>query len=91
MVERIERVNKIKAIDYDISRPFERREDYENPRRGKGSFKHMLHSAMKQENPADAESLPEAYTLELSRATQSLFYQNLVNLKHLEGKVDGER
>ena len=90
MVDRIERVTKVKAVDYDIGRPFERKEGYNEQRRGKRSFKHVLNHAIRQDAEEDAaDGLPEAYELELSRATQSLFYKDGLNLRVLGKDVYG--
>ena len=44
MVERIEKVNRVKGVDYDVNRPFERKEGY-----GDGTGKDSAFSADAEE------------------------------------------
>ena len=87
MVERIEKVARIKGVDYDVERPFDRKEDYQDSKKKK--FAQTLSQAMSK-NQAQESSMPTPYRLELStRATQSLFYQDGLNLRQLGVSIHG--
>ncbi len=82
MVERIEKITKVKAVDYDINRPFERKDGYEEEKRKKQNFQATLHNAMKRRALSEEDApVAEAYTVDLSRATQSLFYKRDIRLE----------
>ena len=74
-VERIEKIARVKSVDYDISRPFDRKDGYEERRDRQRAFKHMLQKAMKGKSSGSEEvQIPAPYTVDCTRATQSLFY-----------------
>lgn len=86
MVERIEKVSRVKGIEYDAYRPFERKDGYQEKGKAQQHFSQVLRKAMdKDENHAGSDS----YRLELhsGRATQSLFYLNGVDLRHAQAKM----
>ena len=92
MLNRIERVARVKGIDSSVNRSFERKEGYHDAKKDKQSFAHMLNQEKEKEvRPANEAGLgmPNAYRLELStQPTQSLFYRELVDLSSVEGKID---
>ena len=92
MLNRIERVARVKGVDSSVNRSFERKEGYQDGKRDKQSFAHTLNKEMEKEvRPSNEAGLgmPNAYRLELSTwPTQSLFYRELVDLSGVEGKID---
>ena len=87
MVDRIERVARIKDVEYDVGRSFERKEGYRDQQE-KRKFSEVLQSVMKR-GVKQESSVPEPYRLELNtRATQSLFYQNGVELSRWEDRMN---
>ncbi|MBR6266896.1 MAG: hypothetical protein IKR28_00990 [Selenomonadaceae bacterium] len=87
MVERIERIARIKGVDYDVERPFERKENYQDSKKKK--FAQTLNQAMRKDQTRES-SMPTPYRLELStRATQSLFYQDGLSLRQLGVNIHG--
>ena len=89
-VERIEKVARVKSVDYDISRPFDRKEGYEDRQDRQRAFKSMLQKAMKDTSSVSEEvQISAPYTVDCTRATQSLFYASgnpLGALRKLYGK-----
>ena len=82
MVERIEKVTRVKGVDYDVSRPFERKEGYGDGTGRNGTFQQMLNKLMIK-NTAETAPVADAYTVDIQRATQSLFYKDGLNLRVL--------
>lgn len=77
MVEKIERIARIKAIDYDVGR-----RDNHNQRNDKnGSFLSELRRVINKKNKPS--EIPEAYNLELSGETTGLFYYGHLDLNTL--------
>ena len=75
-VDRIEKVARVKSVDYDINRPFDRKEGYEDQKDRERAFKYQLHRAMKKQPAASTDvAISEPYTVDCTRATQSLFYK----------------
>ncbi len=88
MVERIEKVARIKGVDYDVEHRFDRKEDYQDNRKKK--FAQTLNQAMSRNQAQEKNSMPIPYRLELNtRATQSLFYQDGLNLSQLGVSTHG--
>ena len=91
MVERIERVSALKPIESGIGKFFERKEGYEDNPKNKKQFAELLNHEIQKEIRPDNEAgpgVPNAYRLDLmARPTQSLFYQNDVDLSKAEGKI----
>ena len=87
MVERIERIARVKGVEYDVERSFERKEGYQDSKKKK--FAQELNQAM-QKNQKTESTMPIPYRLELNtRATQSLFYQGGLNLNQLGVTIHG--
>ncbi len=93
MLDRIEPVVRVKAVESSVGRSFERKEGYDDGKKNKQSFKRVLsHEMDKEVRPANEAGIgmANAYRLELSsRPTQSLFYREMVDLSNIEGKFDG--
>ncbi|MBR6012703.1 MAG: hypothetical protein IK062_02845 [Selenomonadaceae bacterium] len=80
MVERIEKVARVKGVDYDVGRRFDsRRNDG-----GGGDFASELNKVMNKKKSEPSSEIPDAYRLELnSIGSQSLFYYGGLNLHDL--------
>jgi hypothetical protein len=91
MVDRIERVSRLKGIDSGIGKFFERKEGYEDDPKKKKQFADVLDRELAKDTRPENEAgpgAPNAYRLELSaRPTQSLFYREGVDLSKVERKI----
>ncbi len=77
MVEKIEKIARVKAVDYDVGR-----RDNNNPRQNKdSSFLSELRRVINKKNKPS--EIPEAYNLELSGETTGLFYYGNLDLNAL--------
>ena len=77
MVEKIEKIARVKAIDYDVGRRDER-----NQRNDKNnSFLSELRRVLNKKNKLS--EFPKAYNLELSGETTGLFYYGNLDLNAL--------
>ena len=88
MVERIERVTRIKRLRFNNDELFERRSGFEEKAQEEtftSIFKDEIEKKKKQssENP----SLNKAYLLEVGRPTQSLFYQGKADISEVKGRL----
>ncbi len=80
MVERIEKVARVKGVDYDVGRRFDSRRNGDDG----SSFASELNRLMNKKKEVKSSEIPEAYKLELSSiGTQSLFYYGGLNLHDL--------
>lgn len=77
MVERIERIARVKAVDYDVGR----RDNHSRRDEKNGSFLNELRRVLHKKNKPG--TIPEAYNLELSGETSSLFYYGSLDLDAL--------
>ena len=91
MVERIERVARLKPVESGIGKFFERKEGYDSGEKKKKQFAGVLAREIEKENRPENEAgpgAPNAYRLELMAApTQSLFYRGDVDLSKAERKM----
>ena len=79
MVERIEKIARVKPIDYDVGR----RDSHKQRDDKKGSFLNELRRVINKKNTASAE-IPEAYNLDLSGENSNyLFYFGSLDLDAL--------
>ncbi len=85
MVERIGKVARVKGVEYDVGRSFDRKEGYEEQAFEK-KFAGVFQRAQKS-HEEERGSVPEAYRLELGRATQSLFYEGGLDFRPLRSKL----
>ena len=65
MIEKIEKISRIKGIDFDVGKKFD-------SGRGDSGFAATLRRAIDKENKS--AEISEAYTLELNSLGDSLFY-----------------
>ena len=81
MVARIEKIARIKGVDYDVGKRFDSgRQKGED---GK-SFAAELNRVLSKKSEKKSAEIPEAYRLELSNiGTQSLFYFGSTDLRTL--------
>ena len=89
-VGRIEKISRVKGVDNDVSRPFDHKDDYKEEKGRQKAFKFVLQKAIrKEESSAEGVSVPVPYMVDLSRATQSLFYKDGSPLRAL-GKFNAK-
>ncbi len=89
MVERIEKVTPVKGVEYDVGRPFERKEGYGDGTKRDSAFRELLKQQMNK-NATKSASEDEAYAVDIQRATQSLFYNGGVDLRGLGKDINGK-
>ncbi len=81
MVERIEKIARIKPIDYDVGRRFDSRNQRDDK---KGSFAAELKRVLNKKNENKTGEIPEAYSLELNASENNyLFYFGSLDLNAL--------
>ena len=79
MIERIEKINRIKRVDNDVGRQYD-----DSKHKGGRSFLDELNSAMGKKNVPKPVKISDPYALELtSTGTQSLFYYSGLDLEAL--------
>ncbi len=79
MIERIQKVARVKKVENDVGRRFDERRQ-----NGGKSFLEELNAAMGKKNAPKATKIPDAYALDLtSTGTQSLFYYAGMDLEAL--------
>ena len=79
MVEKIERIARVKIIDNDVGKRFDSGRQQKDD--GKSNFAAELDRVMSKKSPPKATtSIPEAYKLELSNTSQSLFFFGATNM-----------
>ena len=89
MLDRIERVTRVKGVGYEAERRFDRKEGYKD-KGGNKNFSEMLTDLKrKAENSTDSRE-SEAYSLELSDATRMLYFGGL-DYKTLLEKIAKEK
>lgn len=77
MVERIERIARVKPIDYDVGR----RDNHQQREDKNSSFLSELRRVINKKNKPS--EIPEAYNLDLSGETTGLFYYGHLDLNAL--------
>ena len=95
MLERIERVTRVKGTELDIGRSFKRKEGYEDEKEKKQEFSKMLQKEMQKEVRPDNDGgpgVPKAYALTIdSKPTHSLYYNYLVDITKARNILYGNR
>ena len=89
MVERIERVMRIKRLRFNNDELFERKKGFEE-REQDESFASIFNDEMEKKKNQQREytaSHNSAYHLEVGRPTQSLFYQGKADISDVKGKL----
>ena len=95
MLERIERVTRVKAAEMDVGRSFKRKEGYGGEKGKKQEFSQLLKREMQKEVRPDNDGgpgVPKAYALTLdTRPTHSLYYSHLVDIAKARELIHGNR
>ena len=88
MVERIERVMRIKRLRLNNDELFERRKGFEEREDGE-SFASVFEDEIEKKKKRQSENTSSngAYHLDVGRPTQSLFYQGKVDISDAQGKL----
>ena len=88
MVDRIERVMRIKRLRFNNDELFERRKGFEEREQGE-SFASIYEDEIEKKKKQQAEDSPSnrAYQLEVGRPTQSFFYQGKADISEVKGKL----
>ena len=88
MVERIERITRIKRLRFNSDELFERKKGFEEKEQGE-TFASIFEDEIekKKKRQADNSSSNRAYQLEVGRPTQSLFYQGKADISDVKGKL----
>ena len=87
MVERIERVMRIKRLRFNNDELFERRKGFEE-REENEAFASIFEDEIEKKKKSQENDLSNgAYRLEVGRPTQSLFYQGKADISEVKGKL----
>ena len=88
MVERVERVMRVKRLRFNSDELFERRKGFEEKEQGE-SFASIFEDEIekKKKRQMESSSANRAYQLEVGRPTQSLFYQGKADISDVKGKL----
>ena len=88
MVERVERVMRVKRLRFNSDELFERRKGFEEKEQGE-SFASIFEDEIekKKKRQTESSSANQAYQLEVGRPTQSLFYQGKADISDVKGKL----
>ena len=88
MVERVERVMRVKRLCFNSDELFERRKGFEEKEQGE-SFASIFEDEIekKKKRQMESSSANRAYQLEVGRPTQSLFYQGKADISDVKGKL----
>lgn len=88
MVERVERVMRVKRLRFNSDELFERRKGFEEKEQGE-SFASIFEDEIekKKKRQMESSSANQAYQLEVGRPTQSLFYQGKADISDVKGKL----
>ena len=89
MVERVERVMRIKRLRFNNDELFERKKGFEERDQGE-SCASIFNDEMEKKKNQQREytaSHNSAYHLEVGRPTQSLFYQGKADISDVKGKL----
>ena len=92
MLERIERVERVKSLDNDVGKSFARRQHSDDSGKNGKSFAQVLSDTLRGGAPPTERELPAAYALDIStvpKATQSLFYDNFSVVSNLAARYIG--
>lgn len=88
MVERIERVMRVKRLRFNNDELFERRKGFEEKEQGE-SFASIFEDEIEKKKKRQSENAHSnrAYHLEVGRPKQSLFYQGKADISDVKGKL----
>lgn len=81
MMSKVYKINRVNGVNLDVNSPWLQRRNRDDQSQGEGSFREMLQSSMaRRGRKEEAAQVSEAAVWEGSSATQSLFYENGVDL-----------
>jgi len=84
LLDKIERVARVKGVDNDVTKRFDRKRGYKDESGSKKRFSQSLQTAIDKDAVDVQISTNAAVSLDLSRtATHSLFYQSGLSLYQL--------
>ena len=88
MVERVERVMRVKRLRFNSDELFERRKGFEEKEQDE-TFASIFEDEIekKKKRQMESSSANRAYQLEVGRPTQSLFYQGKADISDVKGKL----
>ena len=88
MVERVERVMRVKRLRFNNDELFERRKGFEEKEQDE-TFASIFEDEIekKKKRQMESSSANRAYQLEIGRPTQSLFYQGKADISDVKGKL----
>ena len=88
MVERVERVMRVKRLRFNNDELFERRKGFEEKEKDE-TFASIFEDEIekKKKRQMESSSANRAYQLEVGRPTQSLFYQGKADISDVKGKL----
>ncbi len=94
MKGRVEKISPVSGVSFDVARSFEDRRGFAD-HGSRQSFQKMLDQAMQRKAVSSAEgkdnkSAPEAYVVNVTRATQSLFYKDGAGVRERLGNLFNE-
>jgi hypothetical protein len=87
MLDRIERVTRVKGVEPDVRKSFKRKEGFEDQGKKKQQFSQVLDRELSKESRPGNDAgpgAPRAYALELARPTHSLYYENEVDFAQVK-------
>ena len=80
-MSKVYKINRVNGVNLDVNSPWLQRRNRDDQSRGEGSFREMLQSSMERRGrKEEVPKVSEAAVWEGSSATQSLFYENGVDL-----------
>lgn len=80
-MSKVYKINRVNGVNLDVNSPWLQRRNRDDQSQGEGSFKEMLQSSMaRRSRKEEMPQVSEAAVWEGSSATQSLFYENGVDL-----------
>ena len=80
-MSKVYKINRVNGVNLDVNSPWLQRRNRDDQSQGEGSFREMLQSSMvRRGRKEEVPKVSEAAVWEGSSATQSLFYENGVDL-----------
>lgn len=80
-MSKVYKINRVNGVNLDVNSPWLQRRNRDDQSQGEGSFKEMLQNSMaRRSRKEEAPKVSEAAVWEGGSATQSLFYENGVDL-----------
>ena len=80
-MSKVYKINRVNGVNLDMNSPWLQRRNRDDQSQGEGSFREMLQNSMaRRSRKEEAPKVSEAAVWEGGSATQSLFYENGVDL-----------